>query len=231
VRLVAVDTSTGLASVALFENGELIAEDVRHVTQHGESLLPAIDALFVREKWEPASVGRWAVDVGPGSFTGLRIGLATIRGVLLVTGAELVAVTSLDVLAHGLPFHDVNDVNAVVVSLLGAGKGELFVQAKKAGRVLVAPTYLRVGDVARAVQELEPGSRVVVAGEAASQVDWSSISRAVELRVESPHDWPRASVVGRMALTADPVADADALEPLYIRPPDITMPKPRVPSA
>ncbi len=225
MRLVAVDTSTGLASVALFENGELIAEDVRHVTQHGESLLPAIDALFAREKWEPASIGRWAVDVGPGSFTGLRIGLATIRGVLFVTGAELVAVSSLDVLAHGLPPRDVNDV---VVSLLGAGKGELFVKARKAGRVLVAPTYLRVGDVARAVQELEPGSRVVVAGEAASQVDWSSISREVELRVESPHDWPRASVVGRMALTADPVADVDALEPLYIRPPDITMPKPRV---
>jgi tRNA threonylcarbamoyladenosine biosynthesis protein TsaB len=226
VRLVAIDTSSVLGSVALFEDGELIADEVRQVSNaHGESLLPAIDALFRREKWKAESVARWAVDVGPGSFTGLRIGLATVKGILLVTGAELAAVTSLDALSYGLP------ADKLVVSLVAAGKGELFIQAKKRGRFLVAPSYLRIENVAESLRELEPGSEIVVAGEVAGQVDWSSIEERIELCVEPPHDWPRASAVGRIALSAASVADVDALEPLYIRPPDISMPKPRLPAA
>jgi tRNA threonylcarbamoyladenosine biosynthesis protein TsaB len=231
VRLVAIDTSSPLGSVALFERGELVAEDVRPVeTGHGESLLPAIDAMLERAGWAPGSVARWAVDVGPGSFTGLRIGLATVKGVLLVTGAELVTVTSLDALAYGASPDD------LVVSLLAAGKGELFIQAMRAGDMIMPPSYLRIDEVAGALQELAaitPSARVVVVGEAAKQVDWSAMEarRSVELRVEPPHDCPRASAVGRIALAAAPVADVDALEPLYIRPPDITMPKPRPPAA
>jgi tRNA threonylcarbamoyladenosine biosynthesis protein TsaB len=226
VRLVAIDTSSVLGSVALFEHGELIADAVRQVSSgHGESLLPAIEALFNREKWKAGSVARWAVDLGPGSFTGLRIGLGTVKGILLVTGAELAAVTSLDALAYGLP------AEKLVVSLVAAGKGELFIQAKKRGRFLIAPSYLRIENVAEALKELEPGSKIVVAGEVARQVDWSPIEGRLELCVEPPHDWPRATAVGRIALSAAPVADVDALEPLYIRPPDISLPKPRVPAA
>jgi tRNA threonylcarbamoyladenosine biosynthesis protein TsaB len=225
VRLAAIDTSSALGSVALFEHGELVAEEAHPVsTGHGESLLPAIDALFERVKWQAESVGRWAVDVGPGSFTGLRIGLATVKGILLVTGAELVTVTSLDALSFGLASE------ALVVSLVAAGKGELFIQAKREGRLVVAPSYLRPCDVARSVMDLEPDAQLVVAGEVASQVDWSSMARPVDLRTSPPHDCPRASAVGRMALSAPPVTDVDALEPLYIRPPDITMPKPRPPA-
>jgi tRNA threonylcarbamoyladenosine biosynthesis protein TsaB len=226
VRLVAIDTSSVLGSVALFENGELVAEDVRCVPNaHGESLLPAIDVLFERVKWEAGSVRRWAVDVGPGSFTGLRVGLATVKGILLVTGAELVTVTSLDALAHDLPTGD------LVVSLMAAGKGELFFQAKKNGCLLIPPSHLRIGRVAQAIREIEAGSRVVVAGEAAPEVDWSPLAREPDLRIAPPHDWPRASAVGRIAVEASPVADVDALEPLYVRPPEITMPKPRTPAA
>jgi tRNA threonylcarbamoyladenosine biosynthesis protein TsaB len=223
---VAIDTSSVLGSVALFEDGELVAEDVRRVSNaHGESLLPAMDALFGRAKWDVASVGRWAVDVGPGSFTGLRIGLATAKGILLVTGAELVTVSSLDALSHGLP------TDVLVVSVLSAGKGELFVQAKKHGRLLMVPSHLRIDSVVRAVRELDAGPRVVVVGDAGTQVDWSPLGVEPELRSEPPHDWPRASAVGRVALAVGPLADVDALEPLYVRPPEITMPKPRTPAA
>jgi tRNA threonylcarbamoyladenosine biosynthesis protein TsaB len=226
VRLVAIDTSSALGSVALFENGELIAEDVQRVASgHGESLLPAISALFERHGWEATGVARWAVDLGPGSFTGIRVGLATVKGVLLATGAELVTVTSLDAVSYGAPSED------LVVSLVAAGKGELFIQAKQERRLLLEPSYLRIADVACAVRELGRGTKVVVVGEAATQVDWSSMDAPFELRTEAPNDWPRASSIGRLALAAAPVADVDGLEPLYIRPPDITLPKPRSPAA
>lgn len=223
-RLAAVETSTALGSVALFEGGVLVAEDSRRVSNaHGESLLPMVSALFDHAGWTPSDVSRWAVGVGPGSFTGCRIGLATAKGIALATGAAVVGVTSLDAVAFGL------GGDHVVVSTVAGGKGELYVQAMRAGVVLLAPVHLRIGEVAARVSALDAEARVVVAGEAALEVDWSALGPRVSLVVEAPHDLPRAAIVGRLALEragekAAP-GNADGLEPFYVRPPDITMPK------
>jgi len=221
VRLAAIDTSTALGSVALFEDGELVASETARVSNaHGESLLPMVGALFERVSWRAADVERWAVDVGPGSFTGVRIGVATVKGVALAVGSEVVGVTSLDALAHGL------DGERVVVSLVAGGKGEVYVQARRGGRVLLAPSHVAVGDVALRVFDLAAGAPVVAAGEPASAVDWSRLGDRIAFALESPHDLPHASAVGRIAQGRTP-DDADALEPLYVRPPDITLGPPR----
>jgi tRNA threonylcarbamoyl adenosine modification protein YeaZ len=223
MRLAAIDTSTALGSVALFDEGRLVAEEEARVSNaHGESLLPMVSALFDRHGWTAASVQRWAVGIGPGSFTGVRVAVATVKGVVLATGAELVGVTSLDALAEG-----VGGSQDLVVSVVDAGKGELFVQARHAGGLLLPPTHVRAPDVAERVRAIAPaGARVVIAGEGARAVDWSSLGTNVARVSEAPHDLPRASAVGRVAL-ARPPQDADALEPLYVRPPEITLPKGR----
>ncbi len=190
--------------------------------------MPVMHSLFESVGWVPSDIHRWAVGVGPGSFTGVRIGVATAKGIVLATGAELLGVTSLDAVAHGLPEDD------LVVSLVAAGKGELFAQARRAGSVVVAPRHLRLSDIAAFVASLAGAGRVIVAGEASGDVDWSSLEGRAVLRSEAPHDLPRASSVGQIALASPPVdrerarENADALEPVYVRPPEITMPK-RVP--
>jgi tRNA threonylcarbamoyladenosine biosynthesis protein TsaB len=221
VRLAAVDTSTALGSVALFEGEKLVAEDSRRVSNaHGESLLPMVDALFARVGWAPSDVGRWGVGIGPGSFTGCRIGVATVKGIVMATGAEVVGVTSLDALAFGLD-------GDLVVSVVWAGKGELFLQARRLGEFVVAPSHLRIDEIAwhlAALEAFATASRIVVAGEASFAVDWAPLGGRVSVVDTPPHDAPRASVIARIALRAAP-EDADALEPLYVRAPEITVPK------
>jgi tRNA threonylcarbamoyladenosine biosynthesis protein TsaB len=230
-RLAAIDTSTALGSVALFEGDALVAEEVRRVSNaHGESLLPMVSALFDRVGWRPADVERWGVGIGPGSFTGIRIGLATAKGIVLATGAELVGVTSLDALAYGLDDGPAAaaSVNAgpprAIASAVAAGKGELFVQVRRAGRLVLSPTHVRIADVPACVAGAAAGDPIVVAGEAACEVDWAVLVGSIHLSVEPPHDLPRASAVGRIAATGR-ADDADVLEPVYVRPPEITMPK------
>jgi tRNA threonylcarbamoyladenosine biosynthesis protein TsaB len=210
--------------VALFDGGQVIAEDARRVSNaHGESFLPMMDALFQRVGWKPADVARWAVDVGPGSFTGLRIGLATVKGIVLATRAQVVPVTSLDAIAHGLP------AEQLIVSVLAAGKGELFVQARRGDSLLLAPCHLRLADIVARVAALDGDARLVVVGEAARELDWSSLGVRMVQTLDPPHDLPRATAVGRLAHTAPACTaeDAEAIEPLYVRPPEITMPKRR----
>jgi tRNA threonylcarbamoyladenosine biosynthesis protein TsaB len=216
VRVAAIDTSTALGSVALVEDGRLVAEDSRRVSNaHGESLLPMVSALFSGAGWVPADVARWGVGIGPGSFTGCRIGVATVKGIAMATAAEIVGVTSLDALAFGLDGAD------LVVSVVAGGKGELFLQARRRGQVVLAPSHMRIADVGPRLATLAPSGRVLVAGEAASQVDWGPLGGRVSLLVDAPHDAPRAA---QIALAAAPL-DADLLEPLYVRPPEITVPK------
>lgn len=221
MRLAAIDTSTALGSIALFEEGVLVAEESQRVSNaHGESLMPMVSALFDRVGWRASDVARWGVGIGPGSFTGVRIAVATAKGIALATGAQLVGVTSLDAIAEGL-----GGGGELVVSTVFAGKGELFVQARRGADLVLAPTHLPFDRLAVALAGSGSGS-VVVVGEAASAVDWSALGPDLVLRSDPPHDLPHASAVGRLAAPR-PAEDADALEPFYVRPPEITMPKAR----
>ena len=222
MKLAAIDTSTALGSVALFDDGVLVAEETRRVSNaHGESLLPMMDALFARFGWKPRDVGRWAVGIGPGSFTGVRIGVGTVKGIVIATSAEIVGVKSLDAVTFGLHF----EKGVPCVSLLFAMKGELFMQAKLGEEILFGPVNVRIGDAPALLSTLRC-DRLVLAGNGALLIDPSAVGPSCEVHAEPPHDVPRASSLGRIAMMR-PADDAMLLEPLYVRAPDITMPRVR----
>ena len=135
---------------------------------HGESLLPMVDALFRRVGWRPRDVARWGVGIGPGSFTGVRIAVATAKGIAIATGAELVGVTALDAIAHGIDAGP----NDAVVSVLDAMKGELFVQARVGGRLVFAPESLPPVAVAERLARMDC-ARMILLGETADRLDAS----------------------------------------------------------
>lgn len=200
MRICAVDTSTALGSVALFEDDQLVAEDSRRVSNaHGESLMPMLDALFVKAGWKPRDVERWCVGLGPGSFTGVRIGVATVKGVVLGTGAELVGVSSLEAMCALVPRRTVAAIAAI--------RGELYL-----GAVGVEPVCLpqdRI-DVWLTANGLE---NVPFVGEAAAAFP-GAIADGVHAL---PH--ARGVALAARGLKASP---PDTVEPIYVREPEIT---------
>ncbi|MBX3220727.1 MAG: tRNA (adenosine(37)-N6)-threonylcarbamoyltransferase complex dimerization subunit type 1 TsaB [Labilithrix sp.] len=224
-RLAAVDTSTALGSVALYEGERLVAEDARRVSNaHGESLLPMIDALFAGAGWTAADVGRWCVGVGPGSFTGVRIGVATVKGIVLGTGAELVGVSSLEAMAAMAAGAEDAAGDAIVVAAIDAIRGELYVQV--AGRVRSEPACLRPEAIEAWLEAIAPArdaGEVTLVGEAAAKIP-ALASRSVRLLAAGDHALPHARGVALVGRGRQPVPP-DALEPLYVRAPEITTPR------
>jgi tRNA threonylcarbamoyladenosine biosynthesis protein TsaB len=99
--LLALDTSTDWASVALFDGRDVLAEENwRAQRRHGDELFPAIERILLSTGSALSAVTRVAVATGPGSFTGLRVAIAAAQGIARGSGAALVGVSTLDVLAY-----------------------------------------------------------------------------------------------------------------------------------
>jgi len=100
-RVLAIETSQTAGSVALLENGQLVAESLLPATERSaKTLAPAIDAILRETNWEPSSLGLIVVVRGPGSFTGLRIGVTTAKMLALALDRPLISVLTNDVLAE-----------------------------------------------------------------------------------------------------------------------------------
>jgi tRNA threonylcarbamoyladenosine biosynthesis protein TsaB len=123
-RILALDSSSLTGSVALCQGEMLIAESLLNVrSTHSEKLLQQIDLLLKEAGWVLADIDLYVAVTGPGSFTGLRIGLATIQGLAQVHGKPVVGVTSLATVAQNLPL-----VEGPFCVFLDARKKEVYAQ-------------------------------------------------------------------------------------------------------
>jgi tRNA threonylcarbamoyladenosine biosynthesis protein TsaB len=119
LTILSVDTATLQAGVAVWRDGQALAERRQMVTTHSDALLAMIADAFAEAKLAPADVDAIACGAGPGSFTGLRIGLATVKGLCFALGKPLVMVSSLAALAARAP-------DGRVLATLDALKGEVY---------------------------------------------------------------------------------------------------------
>src|SRR5262245_64923780 len=93
MRVLAIDTSTLAGGVALVDGGRTVAEYVLDVRlTHSERLMPAIDRVMADAGWGPSDLTGLAVAVGPGSFTGLRVGVSAVKGLALALSIPIAAV-------------------------------------------------------------------------------------------------------------------------------------------
>ena len=100
-RGLAIETSGRIGSVALVEDGNVVGEDCfEHGLRHAAEMVPRIDQLVRAREWTPGDIREIYVSIGPGSFTGLRIGVTLAKTLAFATGALIAAVPSVQVLAR-----------------------------------------------------------------------------------------------------------------------------------
>lgn len=120
--LLAVDSATPVAGVALMDDKGLLREDfINYKKTHSETLMPMIDQVLRECDRSVEDLTDIAVSIGPGSFTGLRIGLAAVKGLSMATGINVVALSTLEVLAHNFSFNEM-----LISPLLDARRQEVY---------------------------------------------------------------------------------------------------------
>jgi len=127
----AIDTSAGTTSVALLEDDSILAElFVNSGRNHAETLLPAIEKLLTsvvikaEQKMPFSGIDLFAFTIGPGSFTGLRVGASTVKGLAFVLQKPVVGVCTLDALV--LNVSDLPLKKVTICPVLDAGRGEVY---------------------------------------------------------------------------------------------------------
>ena len=122
LKILALDTSTETGGVALLEEEMLRAQaQIRVAKTHANQLWKTIYFLLEQADWVLNDIDLWAVSIGPGSFTGLRIGMATVKGLALATSKPVMGVSSLEALASSFPY-----CPYLICPLIDARKKEVF---------------------------------------------------------------------------------------------------------
>ncbi len=122
MRVLAVDTSTNVASAAVMEDGVLLGERIlNHKKTHSQKLMPMVCELLEELELTAADIDIFAAAVGPGSFTGLRIGVATVKALAHAEGKNVVSVGTLEALAYNVPYTE-----HIIVPIMDARRNNVF---------------------------------------------------------------------------------------------------------
>jgi len=215
LRILAIDTALGACSACLFESGrsELLARETIPMERgHAEALLPLIDRVTSQVDGGFGALSRVAVTVGPGSYTGLRVGIAAARAIGLTTGIPVVGVATLSAFLAPLM---AGERRGLFTAAIDAKHGQIYVQAIGAGgRVIIPPGLMGYREVIR----LLGSGPLLVAGTAAEALAIEARAQGVEVAVCDQAPGPDIAWVARLGAMADP---AQALpKPLYLREPD-----------
>lgn len=220
LRILAVDTASLTGSVALTEGDVLIAESLLNVrSTHSEKLLLQVDQLLREAGWTLTDIDLFAVVVGPGSFTGLRIGLATVKGLAQTLNKPVAAISALEASALGF----VAD-SLPVCAFLDARKKEVYAQMFSVSQDgPVAIDEARVLPPAQLLTQFS-GSVAFVGDGVPVYADLiTSVLGDRAILPPVPSHQRRASQVAWLAYRywqAGKVAEGSAVTPLYIRPSD-----------
>lgn len=221
MKTLAIDSSLAAGSVAALSDGRVVEERLPTAGEHARRLAAAIDALAAELGWSPRDAELVAVVRGPGSFTGLRVGVATAKAIAWATGATLIGVSGFELVARASA-RQTSRADGDMHVAYDAGRGDVFASvvapaAEVAGGWRVGePRLLSAGDwlasLPRGAVVSGPGLEIVGGGLAA-RPDLVVAPSAARL--------PTAAEAGALALELAAAGRADdphSLVPDYLRP-------------
>lgn len=221
MTVLGIETATTVCGAALARDGEVVGlREVQQRNVHAERLPGFIGALLEGEQMAPGALSAVAVSAGPGSFTGLRIGLSTAKGLVYATGIPLIAVPTLEALAVRL-LRSGAPVEGWILTALDARRDELYVQVFAAAGAMIRSRE-DVRDITVAgLAELVAGRPVVVTGGGAEKAAAGLAHAGCRYTLAPPalRDCSAAEValLGEQMLRAGVQADPATLEPRYIK--------------
>jgi len=224
MRVLAVETSSLAGGVALLDGPALVAEYLLDVSvTHSERLMSAVDRVLADARWTPRELNGLAVAVGPGSFTGLRIAVSTVKGLALALDLPIAAVPTLDAMAAAVPW-----AALPVCPVLDARKGEVYASLYRWDGAAMRREWdhLALAPEALAARLAEP---TLLVGDGAGRVV-SPHARALP----APRRLPSPACVGALGLERlrrGETVTAAALAPLYLRPSEAELKRRGVPVA
>jgi tRNA threonylcarbamoyladenosine biosynthesis protein TsaB len=220
-RVLGIDSALAACSAAVLVEGRLVARRFAAMARgHAETLLPMIAATMDEAGIGFGSLDLVAVTVGPGHFTGLRVGLAAAQGLALSWDRPLAGVTTLEAVAAAADAQ-----GAPLVVAFETKRADLYVQCFRDGRALAPPQSLPPERFATGPW---PEGALALAGDGAARLAAALTAAGRSIRLLGL-ELPDAAVVAGIAAGRHGAPAALPAEPLYLRPPDVTLPKARTP--
>jgi tRNA threonylcarbamoyladenosine biosynthesis protein TsaB len=214
MRVLAIDTALAACAAAVLdpERGIVASESLPMVRGHAEALIPLIARVMKQAGIKFSDVDRIAVTAGPGSFTGVRVGLAAARGFGVATGVPVVGVSTLAV--YAAPFLAGNG-KAPVVAAIDARHDHVFLQVfGPGGQTLVSPRLAQLNDAIRAASD----APACLVGSAARAVADGLSKDAAPPRAVDPREAPDIVWVAQIGAVTPQAKSAP--HPQYLRAPD-----------
>ncbi|MDB5493764.1 MAG: hypothetical protein JWP86_1101 [Phenylobacterium sp.] len=206
--VLALDTCLASCSVAVRDGERVLAHACEVMARgHQERLAPMVEAVMAEAGLPFPAIERIGVTVGPGSFTGLRVGVAFAKGLASALAIPAVGIGALEALAA--------EAGGLVFAVIDARRGQVYGQAFEDGRPLMAPDALPVETAAARLAEVTMGRPVTLVGSGAALLA-AMVPQARVIAAEGAD----ARQVARLAALRRP----GPLTPLYLRAPDAKLP-------
>jgi tRNA threonylcarbamoyladenosine biosynthesis protein TsaB len=224
MKILGIDTSTPCGSVGFITDDQVVCEYLLNIpVTHSERLLEAIDLVLSRGGCTIGDVSGWAISLGPGSFTGLRIGVSTIKGLAFATGKPVAGVSTLDVLAS-----QISPTPYLICPIIDARKTEVYTAFYRFGEGGILERQSEYGvmgpqELAKRINErtIFVGDGIKIYGDLLRNClpTWAIFPSA-------PFHVPHGSVVAKLGLERlrqREALDLTTFTPLYIRPSEAEM--------